>query len=283
MVPAIPSLRKIAVWAVVGICTFLLLALAASQIEQRLLRKRAERLLADLDSIELRKTPWDGVQRESQRWGGIRTYNPQCNTQKCTLEITLNDFVFDHCYTAAWPSRIDDYLRYRLKLASESHPLVNLLAGLTHTSLYFGVRPAQIIARVEMRDGIVWGKGFSSTIQFLSPSYSADGRRYDYVLIASAHSVPRFPVRDYGILADPVRLHPNYAIGRPGGCTGCVAVWADFTPYADTADVHRLMQLDLSCLTRWHPCTTQQDIMPVAWAEFEAERPRIQALRNPNC
>jgi hypothetical protein len=44
------------------------------------------------------------------------------------------------------------------------------------------------------------------------------------------------------------------------------------------------MQLDLSCLTKWHPCARQRDIMPAAWAEYEAERPRIPALRNqPDC
>jgi len=31
------------------------------------------------------------------------------------------------------------------------------------------------------------------------------------------------------------------------------------------------MQFDLSCLTRWHPCLTQTDIMPAAWAQYLAE------------
>jgi hypothetical protein len=53
------------------------------------------------------------------------------------------------------------------------------------------------------------------------------------------------------------------------------AGWTIFTPYAATADVHRLMQLDLSCLTRWYRCLTQSDIMPAAWAQYLAEVPVV--------
>jgi hypothetical protein len=55
----------------------------------------------------------------------------------------------------------------------------------------------------------------------------------------------------------------------------CVAGWATFTPYAAPADVQRLMQVDLSCLTRWRSCVTQGEIMPIAWAQYLAERPLV--------
>jgi len=45
-----------------------------------------------------------------------------------------------------------------------------------------------------------------------------------------------------------------------------------FTPHADPADGQRLMQYDLSCLTRWiSPCQTKSDIMPTAGHEMAAE------------
>lgn len=50
-----------------------------------------------------------------------------------------------------------------------------------------------------------------------------------------------------------------------------MAVWAKFTPYADATDVSRLMQFNLDCITRWHPCRTQQDIMPTVWAQVQRE------------
>jgi hypothetical protein len=45
-----------------------------------------------------------------------------------------------------------------------------------------------------------------------------------------------------------LRLHPNYEIGRPGGCEVCVYGWVKFTPYARREDVHRLMELNFACL-----------------------------------
>lgn len=69
-------------------------------------------------------------------------------------------------------------------------------------------------------------------------------------------------------------------IGRPGGCEICVEGWAKFTPYTAPADIRRLLQFDLSCLTRWHPCLTQSDIMPAAWAQYEAEQPKVDELRD---
>jgi hypothetical protein len=66
-------------------------------------------------------------------------------------------------------------------------------------------------------------------------------------------------------------LHPNYLISRPGGCEICISGYVHFTPYADPGDIRRLMQLNLSCLTRIHPCLDQNDIMPAAWKQYLAE------------
>jgi hypothetical protein len=60
--------------------------------------------------------------------------------------------------------------------------------------------------------------------------------------------------------------------------------WVKFTPYAAPEDVYRLMQLNLSCLTRWHPCVTQSDIMPAAWVQYLAERSQVnQSEEIPAC
>jgi hypothetical protein len=53
------------------------------------------------------------------------------------------------------------------------------------------------------------------------------------------------------------------------GCDGCIIVDVTFAPQANSSDVNRLMQFDLSCLNRWwHPCRTQADVMPAAWQQF---------------
>src|ERR1700730_4995862 len=37
----------------------------------------------------------------------------------------------------------------------------------------------------------------------------------------------------------------------------------------------RLMRVNTSCLTRWHPCVTENDIMPAAWSQYVAEGSRV--------
>jgi hypothetical protein len=67
--------------------------------------------------------------------------------------------------------------------------------------------------------------------------------------------------------------HPEFDVGIGRHITGVFSAgaYADFTPYADPADVKRLMDIDFSCLTRWHPCQTGGDIAPAAWNEAAAE------------
>jgi hypothetical protein len=75
-------------------------------------------------------------------------------------------------------------------------------------------------------------------------------------------------------------LHPEYYVstGRPTSST--LGALAEFTPYADPADVKRLMDIDFSCLTRWRPCQTGADIAPTAWNEATAEEKKRRAARN---
>jgi hypothetical protein len=75
-------------------------------------------------------------------------------------------------------------------------------------------------------------------------------------------------------------LHPSYLVGTHPttmayGFTGAT-VWAEFSPNADAADVSRLMQFDLGCLTRLRPCR-DRDLMPTVWkqtVEDERESPK---------
>jgi hypothetical protein len=104
-------LRKAVVWTLASVCALFLLALVAIQAEQRLLHRRAEHLLAEIDAIEVGKTPWEFVKRQSQSWAGAETYDPNCTEHRCGLEVTRNDLVVGYFYSAGWPSRVDDYLR----------------------------------------------------------------------------------------------------------------------------------------------------------------------------
>jgi hypothetical protein len=177
---------------------------------------------------------------------------------------------------------LDDYFRWRLKLSYDVGPFVRVEFVLLRAYMRIGGRPARVLATIGMRDGVVWSKGLSVFIE----TYAQEVPEFfgttpgGYTLIADTHSAPRFDYYDYRWISAQLKLHPDYMVGRPGGCEICVEGWAKFTPYAAPADIHRLMQFDLSCLARWRPCLTQSDIMPAAWAQHEAEQPHVDELRD---
>lgn len=275
------SLRRALLALLLGTAVLFSLVLAASQVEQRLFRRRAELLLADIQSLELRKTPWHEAKAQLERWRANTEIGSRCNEQWCSQTITLNQFVFGYVSERNVFVRLDDYFRWRLNLSYSEGPFVKLEWALLRTYMRLGGRPARVVATAGMRNGIVWSKGYSVYIQTYThsvPDFLGDS--IGYALMAESHSVPRFDFYGSRWISAQLRLHPDYMIGHPGGCEICVEGWAKFTPYAESLVVHRLMQLDLSCLTRWHPCLTQSDIMPDAWTQYLAERPHVDELRD---
>ncbi|HUJ40458.1 MAG TPA: hypothetical protein VLW54_07925, partial [Candidatus Acidoferrales bacterium] len=262
-----------------GVCLLLCLALLAGQVEQRVFRHRAERLLSEVQSMELRKTPWNQAQNQLQHWGSSRSTNEPCNEHECSLTITLDEFVYRHVAQRNLFIKLDDYLRRRLKLSYDTGPFVRLELALLRAYMWAGGHPAKVFATIGMRDGVVWSKGLWVIIE--TPTHKFPGsfgeEWAEYALIAEVHSVPRFDLSGCCQINPQLALHHDYEIGQPGGCELCVLGWARFTPYAAAADVHRLLELDLSCLTRWHPCLSQSDIMRSGWDQYLAERPRVES------
>jgi hypothetical protein len=253
----------------------------ASQIDQHIFRRRAERLLAESQTLELRKTPWPEALHQFQHWGGAMKFSDICNEHECSLEIHLSEPVYGFVSRSYFFVRLDDYLRWRLNLSYQMGPFAQAEYALLRGYLLLGGRPAVVGASLGMRDGIVWSKEFTGYLETFAHGVPNvwDG---EYSLIADIRSIPKFD--RYEARNPQLMLHSNYVIGRPGGCEICISGWVHFTPYADPDDVHRLMAVNLSCLIRLHPCQTQQDIMPNAWAQYLAEAPRVdQMWSQPVC
>jgi hypothetical protein len=227
--------------------------ISAIPIQQQILRHRAERLLADIRKLTLRRSTWIDVQGAFSRWGAWGHYDGACTQQDCSYGIELGDFTSTHRY------------------------LTEHLLSLEPLYVFFGGRTSLIRAEVDVHDGVIWGKSFWL---FVEVPPGQPPRNYEYTLIASARSVSRF-VGFRSSLAD----HPNYTVKTPGGCTGCTALQVEFTPYADRTDVERLMQFDLSCLTKWHACREKGEIMPAAWTQYlkDAGSTHSVALRHQEC
>lgn len=274
-------LRRVLLALFLGLCVLFFLALTVSQVEQHLFRRRAELLLAQIQSLELRKTSWNEATAQLQRWRANTKIGSPCNDQQCSLTITLSQPVMGYVTERNVFLRLDDYFRGRLKLSNQEGPFVKLEWTLLRFYMRVGGRPAKVAATIGMRNGTVWSKGYSVYIQTYAhdiPDFLGDS--IGYALTGYSHSVSRFDYYGTKWIDAQLRFHPDYMIGRPGGCEICVEGWARFTPYAAPADIHRLMQFDLSCLTRWHPCLNQTDIMPAAWAQYLEDQPRLEALRD---
>jgi hypothetical protein len=216
-----------------------LIPAAAIRVDQYLLRRNAEHLLADLKSLELRKSTYHDAQQVIDRWKTIYQEG-SCDRNRCDVQTGVGDF-----------------LEHRWEFFEHHQKLVQVLRIL-------GGRPAQFEGYIRVRKDVVWGKGIRAIVL----SYST---RYQDINLTGrvGSSPPGF--------ASP--LHPEYDVGIGRDTTGAFSsgAYADFTPYADPADVRRLMDIDFSCLTRWHSCQTGADIASTAWNEATAEREKRMA------
>ncbi|HKI27002.1 MAG TPA: hypothetical protein VKA07_11795 [Candidatus Sulfotelmatobacter sp.] len=228
-------LRPLA-WLLGGVTLVVVLLAGAIRLDQFTLRWRAQRLLSDIRSLELRKSTYADVRRFEGRWldnakEGI------CRPYWCDLEVQL--------YNAS--SRHFSFL--------VSHPAV---FAIYHA---LGGRFAGVYSFIRIRDNLLLEKGISLGIE--STSIEPDGRHIDYELVARIETDP---------LTWVSARHPEYQIGAPDGCMGCKEGWVKFTSFADPKDVLRLTDINFTCITRWRPCSGQEDILPKAWKELQAEK-----------
>jgi hypothetical protein len=57
--------------------------------------------------------------------------------------------------------------------------------------------------------------------------------------------------------------HPDYFVGRPGGCEGCMVGWVSFVPHLSEEEHAHLSNFQLNCFTRLvHTCQLPEDLLP---------------------
>jgi len=238
-----PRLRRtlrITLFAVLG----LILAVAAYvPIQQRILRWRAEHLLADIRSLELGKSTWDDTQKIMHRWGAWGFYQGSCTRDRCSYQIYLPD-TYERL-EGILPSGCCDWM--------------------LRSYQFLGGRNSFTLARLEVISGLVWGKDFALAVR-VPKGKAADEPEYE--LVASAATVWR---TEHFYQSGRI-VHPEYFIGRPGACEGCEAMDAMYTPFAEPGQINSLLDFNLDCLTRRSPCQKQVDIMPSVWRRLELEK-----------
>src|SRR6266496_1405549 len=235
------KMLKALAWVSAGLCMIVLIAVTAIRLDQYLLRWNAEHLLSDLKSLEMRKSTYNDARRVIDRWKESVHQQGSCQTNRCDVEIGISGFFHHHA----------EFLIHHQRLMQVWRAL--------------GGRPAEIEGYIRVRRDVVWGIGIRAIVLGYSAAHDED-----------VELVGRMGTESPGF-GSP--LHPEYDVGTSRHTTGAFSVgaYANFTPYADPADVKRLMDIDFSCLTRWHSCETGADIAPTAWNEATVEEKKNEA------
>ncbi len=96
-----PQIRKILRtlgWVIAGLCAIALILAAAIRVDQYLLRRKAERLLADLKSLEMRKSTYQDARQVIDRWDEEMHQEGSCQPSRCDVRISLGDFLYGTRY-----------------------------------------------------------------------------------------------------------------------------------------------------------------------------------------
>jgi len=228
--------------------TIPLLAFAGVQIPQRIFRHHAEKLLADFHSIRLHRSTWADAEKLMTRWGAYGHYDGTCTEASCIYSVKLMDVLYRYADRAG-PNVPEKIASAAIRLDS-----------------FFGGHAARIFFSFTVRNGLIVRSRFALRLEVM-PSESH--QEYEYGLLYEAkadESLRPWNRHHESILGSNEQLaqHPNYKEGRPGGCKICMLVEITFTPAIEPNELQQITALDLSCLTRFHPCMKLPDLLPVA-------------------
>lgn len=239
------------------------------RIEQYRFRRQAEELLEDVRGLQLRKASTAEVRRVAKKWGFKEWGRGPGPVEPCTED--------------------DCIYRFELLPKADSDIFSNPFAwrGVLRFPLeWLGLRPTVVHGWAQIRARMLASVSFS----VLTLGRGCDGQgRFDCTLMGyagteqrgsgySSYQKPDVKLKQY-------LLHPSYLVGAfpawlnaDTGGNPAVIVWAELSPDANGDDVSRLMQFDLSCLTRFLSCR-ERDLMPTVWAQsIEDARQSPKAL-----
>jgi hypothetical protein len=124
------------------VVSFVLVTFLTVQIQQRMLRWRAEKLSADLHQIRLYQSTWADAQRLMHRWGAWGHYNGGCTSETCTYNIYLSNLA-SHNPNAPSPTWVIWLL---------THDRFNMYER-------FGGRGSAFVTSFTVNNGTIWRKG----------------------------------------------------------------------------------------------------------------------------
>jgi len=216
------------------------------QIEQRILRSRAELLLADMRDMQSQPGTWADAQKIMQRWRPWGLGESFCSTEECFFYVRMAD-------------PVDAFL-----LGDDDRP----------PKLHWLIWPAQLLgekftfieASLRVKHGIVEESRFR--MNFWGQDEGME-RAVDTFATGDNFRAERLQHPDYYAEKYPETYQ----------CKGCIRFETGFTPFAGQDKIRELTDFNFSCITRWRPCTTEAEMMPSAWKLYEAELPYKESFQ----
>ena len=207
------------------------------RVEQHRFRRQAERLLSDVRDLELKMADAAEVRLTVEKWGFEE------RGQRPGVSCSADDCIY----------------RLRLMPARANNLAAPFMAGETARVLeWFGLRPTVVWAWLHIGGGAlrsvsfsVWtmGRGCGEIGCTLVADAGTSGESG-----WSSRQRPEVKLRNS-------LLHPGYLVGTfptvlnaDTGGSPSVIIWAELSPDTSAADMSRLLQFDLSCLTRLLSC-----------------------------
>ena len=220
-----------------------LLTLATVQFQQRLLRHRAEQLMADIHQIHLYRSTWADAQRLITRWGAWGHYDGTCTAAECRYQITFTDV---------------SQSKFGWLIQHGGFRIYSLLGG----------RISRLGVSFTVQDGTIWRETAAITVT-ASPRLLSPHDEFPLTLIVQTKSRQRLRSSrdDWWIMGGDEQLadHPYYKAGRPGGCkVNCEEAVVTYSTRTPSSEIDRLTSFNFSCLTQFSSCMELDQLLPAA-------------------
>lgn len=218
------------------------------------------RLLADFQGLRLNESNWTDAQRLMARWRKWGYYQGACDSTDCTYTILVSD-----PYSALL-DRLSETSREQISNSKIPTFAENLGWRWSVFLVQFAVQDQKIVR--------------TRTDLLLNVADGGPPEHYSYTLGIRTQVRPNLgwyvPGAGPSIRGRDEQLdnHPDWKVGRPDGCEGCQNTDITYTPNLRPTDVLQLTNFNFACLTRFHPCTTEGDLLPIAqnWHLYDGGR-----------
>ena len=226
---------------------FLLLVLAvwgSSYYAQWALRWRAEHMLTDIRALNVNQSNWQAAQALMKKWSDYASTPANCTSDFCNYRITM---------VQSLPQMLVGY------------PDPGAHNWLPRIVSHLGLRSAAARAGFSVQHGVVTAKWFAEQVSLPTQDWYLRQGAYVPDLAVSSGEYPGFPNIDTGLALHPYRRARNWK--------GPYGITIYFLPQEDPAEQTRLMDFQLTCVTRFHPCRDEGDIQPEARRMLDEEEP----------